>query len=91
MEKIAGEVCVRFKEYMHSELWCGLRKNGDANADAPPHQIFAFEAPTFQEMPDFKLKQVPDQVIALIEQRNSATLQRLEAAYALGKKRVLPS
>lgn len=89
VEMVAGKVCVRLKDYMHSKYWCGLTASGVARADAPPHEIFAFDAPDFEAMPDFELKKVPDNVIALIGQRNQATLPRLKAAYAMGESRVL--
>ncbi|CAB1104041.1 unnamed protein product [Ectocarpus sp. CCAP 1310/34] len=81
--KVAGEVSVWAKRFMHSDAWLGLTATGGAQVDANPHRLFRFAAPTFDNVPPFELKTVDPTVIALIEKRYIATRPRLEAAYAL--------
>ncbi|CAB1114205.1 unnamed protein product [Ectocarpus sp. CCAP 1310/34] len=81
--KVAGEVSVWAKRFMHSDAWLGLTATGGAQVDANPHRLFRFAAPTFDIVPPFELKTVDPTVIAPIEKRYIATRPRLEAAYAL--------
>ncbi|CAB1103844.1 unnamed protein product [Ectocarpus sp. CCAP 1310/34] len=81
--KVAGEVSVWAKRFMHSDAWLGLTATGGAQVDDNPHRLFRFAAPTFDNVPPFELKTVDPTVIALIEKRYIATRPRLEAAYAL--------
>ena len=77
---------VKVKKFMHSEAWHGLR-GGEDSIDAEPHRLFALSPPTFVSMPSFTLKTVDTTVIALIDARITATRDRLEASYSMGKRR----
>ncbi|CAB1097926.1 unnamed protein product [Ectocarpus sp. CCAP 1310/34] len=86
--KVAGEVSVWVKRFMHSDAWLGLTATGGARVDAIPYRLFRFAAPSFDNVLPFnllpcKLKTADPTVIALIEKRYIATRPRLEAAYAL--------
>lgn len=80
-----GRVKVRVKHHMHGTEWKGIGRNGDADPDASPHDLFIGHPPRIQDAPPYELKEVSDEVIRKVEQRYLASHERLAASYPLGE------
>lgn len=77
---VDGEVCVSFKEYMHSAVRTGMDREARFSAAAPPHRVFIGPVTRVRDAPDYVLK-VKETTVRSIEQRYRACYGQLPAAF----------
>lgn len=82
---VNSNVCVRFKDHMHSAEWTGMNRGAAAQLPLFLTASSSVLYPRMRDAPDYVLKVVEERTITYIEQRYRSCHGQLAPAYVFGE------